>query len=101
MLCLTVGKATRAEGNTEVEAAKVMLHDVTTLASLTQHSSLALLKLMPYLQAKGYAEGAGDSLAGGLKKNVAKVTGNDQKEAEGKHITVQFDTLGTSCQFQL
>ena len=35
------------------------------------------------LQAKGYAEGAGDSLAGGVKKNVAKVTGNDQKEAEG------------------
>ncbi|KAL3138962.1 hypothetical protein ABBQ32_005771 [Trebouxia sp. C0010 RCD-2024] len=50
------GKATRAEGNTEVEAAK----------------------------AKGYAEGAGDSLAGGVKKNIAKVTGNDQKEAEGK-----------------
>ncbi|DBA84027.1 TPA: hypothetical protein ACH3X1_006511 [Trebouxia sp. C0004] len=50
------GKATRAEGNTELEAAK----------------------------AKGYAEGAGDSLAGGLKKNVAKVTGNDKKEAEGK-----------------
>ena len=36
------------------------------------------------LQAKGYAEGAGDSLAGGLKKNVAKVTGNEAKEAEGK-----------------
>ena len=35
-------------------------------------------------QTKGYAEGAGDSLAGGLKKNVAKVTGNDAKEAEGK-----------------
>ena len=35
------------------------------------------------MQAKGYAEGAGDSLAGGLKKNVAKVTGNDKKEAEG------------------
>ena len=37
------------------------------------------------LQTKGYAEGAGDSLAGGLKKNVAKVTGDDSKEAEGKH----------------
>ena len=37
-------------------------------------------------QAKGYAEGAGDSLAGGLKKNVAKVTGNDQKEAEGTSL---------------
>lgn len=36
------------------------------------------------LQTKGYAEGAGDSLAGGLKKNVAKVTGNEAKEAEGK-----------------
>lgn len=36
------------------------------------------------LQTKGYAEGAGDSLAGGLKKNVAKVTGNDAKQAEGK-----------------
>jgi len=24
-------------------------------------------------------------LAGGLKKNVAKVTGNEQKEAEGNH----------------
>ena len=26
-------------------------------------------------------------MAGGLKKNVAKVTGNDQKEAEGNHPT--------------
>ena len=25
-------------------------------------------------------------MAGGLKKNVAKVTGNDQKEAEGNHL---------------
>jgi len=39
------------------------------------------------VQAKGYAEGAGDSLAGGLKKKVAKVTGNDQKEAEGEMFT--------------
>ena len=100
MLPLTAGKAKRAEGNTEVEAAKVMLCAVVTVASLTQASPVALLNLMPYLQAKGYAEGAGDSLAGGLKKNVAKVTGNDQKEAEGKHITVQFDSLGTICQFQ-
>lgn len=42
------------------------------------------------VQAKGYAEGAGDSLAGGLKKNVAKVTGNDQKEAEGSHATLVY-----------
>ena len=39
-----------------------------------------------FAQAKGYAEGAGDSLAGGLKKNVAKVTGNDKKEAEGAQL---------------
>ena len=97
---MTAGKAKRAEGNTEVEAAKVILPAVTTLASLTQHPSVALLKLMPYLQAKGYAEGAGDSLAGGLKKNVANDKGNDQKEAEGKHISVHFDSLGRSSQFQ-
>ena len=36
------------------------------------------------LQTKGYAEGAGDSLAGGLKKNVNKVTGNEAKQAEGE-----------------
>ena len=35
------------------------------------------------VQTKGYAEGAGDSLAGGAKKNLAKVTGNDAKQAEG------------------
>ena len=44
------------------------------------------------MQTKGYAEGAGDSLAGGLKKNVAKVTGNDAKEAEGKdYIAAELD----------
>ena len=37
------------------------------------------------VQTKGYAEGAGDSLAGGAKKNLAKVTGNDAKQAQGKH----------------
>ncbi|KAL3158374.1 hypothetical protein ABBQ38_010613 [Trebouxia sp. C0009 RCD-2024] len=50
------GKAQRTEGDAEVEAAKT----------------------------KGYAEGAGDSLAGGVKKNMAKVTGNDAKQAEGE-----------------
>lgn len=43
------------------------------------------------MQAKGYAEGAGDSLAGGLKKNVAKVTGNDKKEAEGIVVCRRFE----------
>ena len=37
------------------------------------------------MQTKGYAEGAGDSLAGGAKKNMAKVTGNDAKQAEGTY----------------
>ncbi|DBB03107.1 hypothetical protein WJX77_004682 [Trebouxia sp. C0004] len=50
------GKQQRVEGDAEVEAAKT----------------------------KGYAEGAGDSLAGGLKKNLHKVTGNDAKQAEGE-----------------
>ncbi len=42
-----------------------------------------------FTQTKGYAEGAGDSLAGGLKKNVHKVTGNDAKQAEGELLFPQ------------
>eukprot|EP00891_Asterochloris_glomerata_P002230 jgi/Astpho2/2230/Aster-03212 len=38
-------------------------------------------------QAKGYAEGAKDDLVGGVKKNVAKVTGNDESEAKSKPLS--------------
>ena len=77
------GKATRAEGNTEVEAAKVLFASAVSHVLAASRCCTAVLISCHNLQAKGYAEGAGDSLAGGLKKNVAKVTGNDQKEAEG------------------
>ncbi|KAK9814105.1 hypothetical protein WJX72_000742 [[Myrmecia] bisecta] len=42
-------------------------------------------------QAKGYAEGAGDSLLGGLKNTAGKVLGNDQMRAEGKGRELKGD----------
>lgn len=78
--CLLAGKAQRTEGDAEVEAAKVCFHLVEHDLCWFRNSP----RLFAFLQTKGYAEGAGDSLAGGVKKNLAKVTGNDAKQAEGK-----------------
>ncbi|KAK9814548.1 hypothetical protein WJX72_007726 [[Myrmecia] bisecta] len=57
------GAAKRAEGNTEYKTA----------------------------QAKGYAEGAADSLVGGLKNTAGKVLGNEQMQAEGKGRELKGD----------
>jgi len=35
-------------------------------------------------QAKGYAEGASDSLIGGIKKNVGSLFGNTETETKGR-----------------
>lgn len=72
------------EGDAEVEAAKVCCsRRCSGFPPLL--INVLFLSGCRTLQTKGYAEGAGDSLAGGLKKNAAKVVGNDSKEAEGRH----------------
>ncbi|KAK9830218.1 hypothetical protein WJX72_010411 [[Myrmecia] bisecta] len=42
-------------------------------------------------EAKGYAEGAGDSLLGGIKNTAGKIFGNEQMQAEGKGREMKGD----------
>ena len=82
----SAGKQQRVEGDAEVEAAKVCTRLLVFGFLICSLSYVRPSRVDFSIQTKGYAEGAGDSLAGGLKKNVHKVTGNDAKQAEGELV---------------